>query len=270
MNWNRAKTILIVFLIMTSCLLGYMLINSNSEHGKIRSETIAYTAKLLGERGISVDSSLISDEIKSVSLYEAENVVSDYNEFALKCFSDAKQAQEGYFTSSSGTLSFDGDDFYIHYNVGIDTDNKLKSPSEKAKKYLLSLGIDTNNASVHTSNNGKGVFTVTFTNALDGMSFFDSCIAVSLDGNKIVSASGSWFKKTDILSSSVQLDSVPGLLIKFSSENKVFSNLEISHIELGYAVNEKGVFHKQSTILPVYRITSTDGKVFTIDAREAR
>lgn len=267
MNWSKAKTILILFLLMTSILLSAMLYSSEINSNHIEPQTVSYAVNLLNEKGVSVSPELIPTELSSVPVFEAENVVSDYYEFARQVFPDCYQVSDVSFSSNNGTIEFNGDNFFISYSSGVDTDKKLKSPSEKAKAYLTTIGIDISGAEIDTSNDSQGLFTVNFTNVLEDKLFFDSKISVTLKGEKITSINGTWFTKTESLSSNAPLDSAPGLLVKFSAENKEFSNLEISHIELGYAVNEQGVFHKQSSILPVYQIITTDGRQFYIDAR---
>ncbi len=267
MIWSKAKTILILFLLMTSILLSAMLYNSEIKSNHIEPQTISYAVNLLKEKGISINPNLIPSELGSVPVFEAKNVVSDYYEFARLVFPDCYQVSDASFASNNGTIEFYGDNFRISFASGVDTDKKLKSPSEKAKAYLSTIGIDTSVAEIDTSNDSQGLFTVNFTNVLEDMLFFDSKISVTLKGEKITSINGTWFTNNESLSSYAPLDSAPGLLVKFSAQNKEFSNLEITHLELGYAINEEGVFHKQSSILPVYQIITTDGRELYIDAR---
>lgn len=266
MNWNKAKNILILFLLSTSILLSAMLFNSEKKSNQVEPQTVTYALKLLKDKGVSVSPDLIPITLGTVPVFECANVVTDYDEFAMRVFPVNTKVSETLFTSENGSVDFNGDSFSISFTEGITTDEKLKSPSEKAKSYLSTIGIDVMDAKVNTSNNAQGLFTVTFTKILDNKHFFDSIISVSLLGEKIVSVNGAWFTEKNILNHAA-LDSAPGLLIKFASENKEFTNLEISSFELGYAINEQGVFHKQSTILPVYQIITTDGRKFFIDAR---
>ncbi|MEE0944509.1 MAG: hypothetical protein UIM24_03555 [Clostridia bacterium] len=267
MNWNKAKNILILFLLFTSILLSAMLFSSEKKSKQVEPQTVTYALKLLKDKGVKVSPELIPITLGTVPVFESENAVTDYDEFAKRIFPINTKITDNLFTSQDGSIVFNGDSFSINFNNGIDTDTKLKSPSEKAKSYLSTIGIDVFNAEVNTSNNAQGLFTVSFTEILDNKRFFDSQISVNLLGKKIISVNGTWFTKKSTLSNNASLDSAPGLLIKFASENNDFTNLEISSLELGYAINEQGVFHKQSTILPVYQIITTDGRKFFIDAR---
>ncbi len=267
MNWSRAKTILIIFLLATCLLLSGMLYNSARKSSQIQPDTIQYATTILKERGITVNPSVIPTNIKAVKIYTADNCISDYADFAKLVFSDCVETNGGEYTSELGTLSFNGDRFTIKYTNGIQTDPKLKSPAEKAKAYLLPLGIDVSDASVNVSNDAQGLFTVSFQNKLDSSQFFDSRIDIELLGEKIVSVDGVWFQKNDTPPTSVMLDSAPGLLVKFASVTPEFSNIEITSLTFGYAINEKGVYHKETTVLPVYQLVTADNQIFYIDAR---
>lgn len=267
MNWSRAKSILILFLIFTSLLLSGMLHISNQKSSMIEPQTISYTTQLLEKKGVYISPELLPNKLYSLSVYEGENVISDYFEFAKTVFPDAEKISDTNYNSSMGTIEFFGDKFDIKFSDGLPTDKKLKSPSEKAKNYLSTIGINISDAVINTTNNAEGLFTVCFTNKLNGYSLFDNKISVTLSGENIVAVSGVWFGKKSVQSSNFTLDSAPGLLLKYTEQNPEFRNIEITAIEIGYAINEQGVFHKESSILPVYKIVTSDGNEFYIDAR---
>lgn len=267
MNWSRAKSILILFLIFTSLLLSGMLYISNQKSSMIEPQTISYAIQLLEKKGVYILPDLLPNKLYSLSVYEGENVISDYFEFAKTVFPDAEKISEANYSSSIGTIEFVGDNFDIKFLNGLPTDKRLKSPSEKAKNYLSTIGINISDAVVNTTNNSEGLFTVCFTNKLNGYSLFDNQISVTLSGENIIAVNGVWFTKKSLQSSNFTLDSAPGLLLKYTEQNPEFRNTEIIAMEIGYAINEQGVFHKESSILPVYKIVTSDSNEFYIDAR---
>lgn len=269
MNWTKAKNILIVFLLLTFLLLSAMLYDSEKNSSQIQPETVDYAINLLHERGIEIDPQIIPGTIDTMHILEVENVITDYSSFAKLAIPDCTQTSDVVYSSEKGTIEFYGDSFTLSYTNGHKTDKKLKSPAEKAKAYLAGLEIDVSTASVSTSNNAEGLFTVTFVKIVEGLSFFDCKLTVTFDGENIINVSGTWFKEAPLPTTSVTIDFPHGLLIKYSSSNEDFSDIVVTDLTLGYAINENGVYHKQATLIPVYRVTTTDNRVFYIDARRA-
>ncbi|MBQ7793366.1 MAG: hypothetical protein IJ366_02490 [Clostridia bacterium] len=266
MNWSRAKSILIFFLILTNLFLASMLVRSAINNTRILPETVNNAVLLLKERKVTVDASVIPTKIETKRIFTVENVIADYTEFAKKVLGENFSILDNTYSTETASITFNGDSFSIKYNDGIETDVKLKTPTEKSRAYLAALGIDTSKASAEVKNDAHGLFTVTFTEKLGNMLFFDRRVSVELLGERIVSAGGCWFTKTDVSSTQSTLDSVPSLLVKYASGNAEFSNIEISDITLGYAIGEANVFHKTANVLPIYEISCTDGRVFFIDA----
>ena len=268
MNWGKAKTILIVFLLFTTVVLYLMLYTSNSKRNVISDETVTNSITILNQRGIKLEPSLIPKKLDSAPIYTVENALIDQESFVASALGEDFSFENDIYTSKNGTLAFWGDRFSVTYPNGLDTDKALKSPAEKARAYLLTLGLDLYETDVVVKNDAKGTFTVTFSKKLDKLPFFDRSIKCTLKGEKITGAEGSWFYNEEYSPTQASLDSVPSLLIKYSSENKSFTNIEINKITLGYAINENSVYHKKATVLPVYQVETKDNKVFYIDARE--
>ena len=268
MNWSKAKTILIIFLLFTTLLLSTMLHTSNSKRRTISDDTVTNSIKILSDRGVKIEPSLIPKRLESATIYTVENALIDQKEFVKSALGENFTFENDIYTSPLGTLLFWGDRFSVTYPDGIDTDKALKSPAEKARAYLMTLGLDLYKTDVIVKNDATGTFTVAFSSKLDNLPFFDRSIKCTLKGEKLIGAEGSWFYNEEYSPTQVSLDSVASLLIKYSSENKLFSNIEINKITLGYAINENNIYHKKATVLPVYQIETADNKVFYIDARQ--
>lgn len=269
MNWSRAKSILIVFLLCTSIVLSYSLISSREKSRTINPQTIEHTINLLELRGITVSSNLIADKISSERIYNVENVIADYKTFAETVFPGCTPGENNFYYSNDGTaeINFFADRFKVTFKNGYPTSHKLKSPSDKARAYLISIGIDVGDSKVTVANDAEGIFTVSFTNTLGSHPFFDCNIQAVLKGENLMSVSGTWFKELEILPSASELKPLTSLLTDYSSHNKEFTGIEIADITLGYSINEHGVYHKQSTVSPIYQVITTEGKIFYIDAR---
>ena len=266
MNNSRAKTILIVFFLLTNIILLSMLISSYMEYIQIPDKTLDTTVQLLSEKGITIDKSLIPDSIGNDKLITVNNVIDTYENFARNVLSENHTIEDGVFKNEKATINYYGDRFRITFNEGLDTSEKDRSPADKASSYLKSIGIDTGSAKISSSNNSEGLFTVQFSKAFYNKPFFDSIVTVEIMGTKIISVHGSWFEKEDAVQA-VNLSSAPSLLVSFFSKNPSISDTTITNIQNGYAICENGIFHKQVTLIPVYEVTTDHFGKFYIDAR---
>ena len=266
MNNSRAKTILIIFFMLTNMCLLTLLLHSYNTYRSVPEEVINTTVELLHERGISIDKELVPKSIGIQKQILVENIITTHDDFAVNLLGEnTKKNDVGYY-SETGQLSFTGDKFHLKYKEGYETNKKMKSPADKAKDYLKTMGISTKGAAISSSNNDKGIFSVIFTKMLHGKPFFDCNIKINIAGTKIVEVTGSWYNK--ISTDANQLTkSASGLLVNYTAKNPEFTNVKITNLKPGYAINEDGVFHKQAVLLPVYEITTDNNKKIYIDAR---
>ncbi len=266
MNNARAKTILIVFFLLTNIILLIMLLDSYNQFISIPEETVKTTTEFLSQRGIEISEELIPRKIGKEKLITVTNVIDTYENFAKKALSDNLTNENGIYKNESATVNFYGDRFRITFKDGIATNDKDRSPSDKAKSYLKSIGINTNGAHITSTNNSEGLFWVTFNKSFYKKPFFDCMITVELKGKSITSVHGSWFEKSEH-DQTVRLSSAPSLLVSHFAKNPDLKNVKVTNLESGYAISENGVFHKQVTLLPVYAVTTDKYEKFYIDAR---
>ena len=269
MNWSKAKTILILFLLFTNIFLLSLIINAYYKRTRVPEEVISSAVTLLNSRSIKVAPALIPSVIDDAKIFTVENVVDDYESFAKLVLQDEIEPTDNGYLGKNASIRYKGDRFYICYTEGIDTPDELKSPADKAREYLKSIGIDPKNSEITVTNDSNGLFTVSFTQIIDKKPFFDCNISVELDRAKIMAVYGNWFIKDDESGSQSTLESVPGLLVKFSAQNPNLSDAEIIKLKSGYAVDEteSSIFHKQTMIIPVLEITMSDKSKYYIDAR---
>lgn len=266
MNNARAKTILIVFFLLTNIILLIMLLDSYNRFISIPEETIKTTADFLSHRGIQINEDLIPNKIGKEKIITVTNVIDTYENFAKKVLPDNPTIENGVYKNESATVNFYGDRFRITFKDGISTSEKDRSPSDKARTYLNSIGINTNGAHITSNNNAEGLFSVTFSKSFYKKPFFDCTVTVELKGKSITSVHGCWFERTQA-EQTVRLASAPSLLVSYFTKNPNYKDVKVTSLQSGYAISENGVFHKQVTLLPVYAVTTDTNEILYIDAR---
>lgn len=271
MNWSKAKSILIVFLICANVFLLCIILNASYKRSEVSESLITSTVSLLHSKGIEISPSLIPKTTESDKSFSAENIITDYESFAKLFIGDEITADDTGYSSSIGSVHYFGDRFDVRFTDGVETSPDQKSPADKAKAYLKELGIKPKQSHITVSNDSTGLFKVNVTKTVDRKPFFDCSVTVELTKDKITAVSGIWFFRTGEQPSVSELESVPGLLVKFFSANSDFSGMNITGLTSGYAVyeNDISIFHKQTVIIPVLEISTSEGQKYYVDARSS-
>ena len=265
MNWSRAKTILIFMFLATAIFQSFVLYNSERKTKNISPEIITACTELLDKNQISVKTEIIPKRNYSLPYIEADNAISDYQEFAkLVLGQDAKKTEENTYSSPSGTVTFSGNSFNIIAS-GLPTaiKNELSAVS-KSKELLDSLGFDLNSAKETVKKNANG-FDITYSSHIGDTPVADSTITVSIQNSEIKSISGKWFNITEKYGS-VKLKSITSVLIDLIKAD-IEKPAKITEISLGYIIPENNSYQKSASLVPVWRLSFENGQTLSIDAR---
>ena len=80
-----------------------------------------------------------------------------------------------------------------------------------------------------------------------------------------ISCSGTWFNETESQNGNSNIKSITSALIDFIPNAKTPD--EITKIEFGYNIFDKASYHKSSTLIPVWKVTTKNGETYLLDAR---
>lgn len=256
MNWYKAKTILIVFLVITNAFLLFNIIFNVKDGTYISDKTISETAAILHNNGIDIDESIIPHKNVNAGQFEADNIIEGYQSFAEKLLGEnPEKISDTQYTSEKGTLEFSGD-FFAFTQKG-----DVSHGDEKMDRELLhSLGIDISDYVYQ-----QGVFS----KKVNKLNVFNSRLSVDQNEQGEVTVSGVWFEKNSnkILSPGT-MKPITAVLIDFiSSPERPQGGISIVNLEWGYTVYETEVFHKSIVPVPVWKIELSDGEKIYMDAR---
>lgn len=270
MNWSRVKTVLIILFLCTDIFLLATYLTSKYASSTVSPEVIESTVEVLKNNNISVNSSIIPQKIPSVISLDAENVIADYETFAKKILGNEIKAIDFGYESVVGKVTFFGDRFNFVKNTMIDaiidvipvTDEKIAK--DVTVSSLQNLGFDLENTEIITEKSDTG-FTVTLENKANSLPIFNSQVVVELSKSGITSVSGIWFNVAESQSGNNNIKSITSALIDFIPDAKTPAT--ITEIELGYNIFDKASYHKSSTLIPVWKVTTKDGDTYLLDAR---
>ncbi len=262
MNWSRAKTILIaLFLIVDLFLLTTIL----TESDRISPEVISSTVEVLKNNGITIDRNIIPSKSQKTPYSEVENVITSYDEFAALLLGDSYTLSgDNSFSVGSKKVSFSGNSFIYESSISKDGISTDKNPQNVAAEFLKNIGFDLSGAEV-SSQKSENSTAVTFYNYSNSLPVFNSSVTVSVSGEIVTSVSGMWFNTINTNEPDTALKSITSILIDTAADIK--TGTHISSLELGYSLPDSTVFHKSAVLIPVWQITSKDGKQYFPDAR---
>lgn len=255
MNWYKAKTVLIVFFVITNTFLLFNVISNGRNDTRIAEEVLEYTAEVLANNGIKIDKERIPKKKRRARQVETDNIITGYDEFALMVLGeDYKKLSETEYESAGGTLSFSGD--YFCYN------GKSEYPAgeEGDVKLLRDMGLE-----ISGFEYDAGVFS----KKINRLSVFNSQITVEHLEDSAVRVSGVWFEENESkLSDAGTVKPITSVLIDFiSSPERSGENVEITDLEWGYMVYETEIYHKSIVPVPVWKIEMSDGKNVYMEAQ---
>lgn len=297
MNWSKAKTILIILFLFTDCFLFVTFAKAIYKSNSVNSEVIASAAELLNSNGIEISNDIIPLSLRLCKYAEADNVISDYAEFAEKILGEKCEKIGGFsYKSERGEISFDGDRFEFSANTPANDaestsghgevaegegeipngDKGEKYAKKTAKNFLKSVGFDLSNSveielksggndGDFKSRNRDFEYVFTFKSKVNGLTFFDNFVTVTVTGGQISAVSGTWFNQNDTTGKNYDIRPITSPLIDLLQlENRPE---KISAIDFGYTVSDKGEYHKSAVLVPIWVLTEEDGTDHVFDAR---
>ncbi len=261
MNWGKVKTILIVLFFCVDAFLLSNIIISTVKSSAIPREIVQSSVQLLNQNGISISEELIPRKIHNAKYVQADNIINDYNDFSLRIAEGSKTSGENVTFSND---YFSCTDLNEEYS-GIKDEHTALSA---AREYLSGKGFDISHTKASSQKTQSG-YSITFQNYNDGLPLFNSSVTVTTDNTGITGISGSWFNITESDNQENALKNVTGILIDFMSSRNDTTPIKISGLEMGYSLFDNDTYHKSAVLIPTWKISTEDGNVFYMDARNA-
>lgn len=280
MDWSKAKSILIIALLITnSILFGFNLYNHNTTKDTTSSKSFAKeTTNLLLEKGIKINSYIPKSRSKLPTLrvefetYDAE----DLNDK----FFDNKANIENPSTDFS-RINYKKELITIMNNRRMRYENssnkkiyKIKKFSEAqtiANNFLLDNQFDTRDMEIsHMSKSGKN-YILNYSKTYDGIIIERSYTNFVINESGVVSMDRLWLNVTDKSEAEIYLMPASKALLTLLDDNE-FYNREITSIDECYYFDpeEQGYVEditkaEQGRAIPAWRIQFKDGENLEID-----
>ena len=258
MNWYRAKTILIVFFIITNLFLFYNITFGTQDENYISDDVVLYTTQVLKNNEITIDSGIIPRKKVSAVQFEADNIITGYEEFSKKVLGELSvKISDNSYMSELGRLDFSGDRF----TLTVENYPQIDLETEKAAISLLeNFNIKISNYEYENQR---------FTKKINKLEVFDCNIEISQEESGKLTISGVWFEKNSKeVSGGKEMKPITSVLIDFISEHeRPQGAVTIEKVKWGYMVYETDTYHKSIVPLPVWKFEFEDNGYICMDAR---
>ena len=243
MDWTKAKTILIVALIVTNIVLIATYLYQNNGFESDDQEMQEVTIKLLESKGIYVETDIPEEHPRMPKLTVQ--------------FDKMKEDVINEQLADQKSLAFNKL-----------TDKKLK---EITAVFIGNCNLMTDNVTFDSIERIGNDIRVTYKNYIDGIAIEDSYIICTITGGKITDLKRYWLNPLEVSENKKEVIPASAALIKFMSENKSEEKRHVQGISLVYYLDSSS-FDAESpvtdTAFPAWKITYNRGKIQYIPAWE--
>lgn len=243
MDWTKAKSILIVALIITNLVLigTYYVQNIRQQNNEKLMETA--TIKLLEEQNIFVKTDIPKEHPEMAKL------TVQYDTMDQNLVNEQLAKQD---TSSGSDL----------------TDDKLIRMTEA---FLKRCGLMTENVTFEQIKRSDEGILISYKNYTDGIAIEDSSITLTVQNGKITDLKRFWLNPVEVSKNEKEVITALAALIKFMSETTADERIYVNDIELVYWLDSSS-FDADSpvtdTAFPAWKITYNKDKIKYIPAWE--
>lgn len=236
MDWTKAKSILIVALIVTNLVLIATYFLQNNRLRNDEKEMQAVTIKLLEEKNIFLETKIPEGHHRMPKLtvqYEKgnEDVIQ-----ALLADQKSLPVQER-------------------------TDENLIS---LANAFIEACGLMSENVTFDSIKHTGGETRITYKNYINDIAIEESEIVCTIRNGKVIDFKSNWLKPVEVNNIEKEVIPAAAALIKFMSENTEAEKIYVEDISLVYWL-DPGVFDAESpvtdTAFPAWKITYNRGRI---------
>lgn len=243
MDFTKAKTILIVALIVTNLVIIATYLYQTNAIKSDEQDLQEVTIKLLESKNIFVETDIPKEHPRMPKLTVQFDKMNE--DIINEKLTNQKSVSERKLT-----------------------DKKLK---EITAAFIENCNLMTDNVTFDSIESGKTDIRVTYKNYIDGIAIEDSYIICKVKDGKITDLTRYWLNPVEVSENKKEVIPAAAALIQFMSENKLEEKITVQAISLVYWLDSSS-FDAESpvtdTAFPAWKITYNRGKVKYIPAWE--
>lgn len=279
MDWSKAKTILIVALLFTNILLGYVLLfNQDIADATVEDDFIENSIQLLNKKNIDVNTLLPTtseDLFGLVVEYEIQDPLEINNNFFQgKGNIEVKGEGLQIISYEDESLTIVNDKLIIYENKPREKVYAINSEEEAAgiaRDFLNDRGISTSDMEISFAKKIGNQYDIEFTKLFDGNYIEATFTNLHLDNRGVVKMERNWLNMKELGTTPIEISSAPKSILALLSMKEVYGKT-ISDISLCYYFDPEmqsydidPIETQQGTTIPAWRVQFEDGYKVIID-----
>ncbi len=279
MDWSKAKTILIVALLITNIFLAYFLYGEQEVgNAVLNPEFIEETEELLGRNGILLQSDLPTE---TGQLY---NLTVEYEDMLPGTINDRFFNSEGVINRNEGAvieidygdegITLINEKLMIYENAATEAGNpigNLEQAMELAKQFLMERGYETDDMGLSYWRETENGYYLDFTKIFQDSYIELSYTVVIIEDGRITRMERTWLNTKEIEETDYKIVPAPKAILELLSMEDA-SNKTITDISLSYYFDpEKQEYlddyqqAMEGRAVPAWRVQFQDGYDVILD-----
>lgn len=279
MDWSKAKTILIVALIVTNLLLGYVLYRGEFIVDEtINKDFIEDAIVLLKNKDIKIATDIptivpslsslkveyewLNKDILNKNFFDGDGIIRSKNDELLEIFNE----DEILTIINNKLLIYESKSSVPKYNI-----KSEKEAIELANDFLFDRKIDISDMKLSFIKQVDGVYNLEFTKVFDDNYIESTFTNLQLDNTGVKKLERNWLNMKEIGLKSLMIGSAPKSILNLISMEEAYGKT-IKDISLCYFFNPQGHDYvenpdeaRQGTTIPAWRVQFEDGYKIFID-----
>lgn len=279
MDWSKAKTILIVALIVTNIFLAYFLFGEQTPgNAAYDPEFLEETEDLLGRNGIILEASV---PMETEQLY---NLIVEYEEmepaklgeryFNTETEIDGSEGAVVEIESADESISIINNKLLIYENTGESAGNSISNLDqavEKALGFLVERGYETDDMQLSYWRETENGFYLDFTKVFEDSYIELSYTVFRIENGQITRMERTWLNTKDIEQTDYKIVPAPKAILELLSMEDA-SNKTITEISLCYYFDPERQDYlddyqqaMEGKAVPAWRVQFQDGYDVILD-----
>ncbi len=241
MDWTRAKSILIIALLITNLVIGGSIVYQNIVEAEAKKTFLNNTLDILEQKNIHIECEIPDDRVK-MPVLSVE-------------YDDLDQ------TILRGQLSL--------MEALPESSRSEKDIVALANKALEKSGIMTDNVEYDRIEESDGKTTVYYVNKIDGVLIEDSYIQCVVEDGKAVDIKRLWLEPVELGKNKKEVIPIAEALIRLMHDNQEFDEIRVEEIELVFWLDTSSLDLGSAisdTAFPAWKITYNNGRIKHITA----
>jgi len=272
MEWQRVKSILIGVFVVVNIFLIISYMGGIKTGVTIDNQTVLNAITVLNKNNITIDEKLIPRRTDDIRMFDAVNQFESSKAVAEFAYQNAQKLNLDYFNPQNVVMGDTTFEYIAPKGENVKELEKLDANSAKiyAEKEIKKLELCMNTRYESSATQKDEGFVVTISPVYEGKRILDSNIYVEVTSAGIKKIFGqNWLCDSITDGGITNVIAVTEILINFAinpSRDKT-NQVQITKLDMGYFLGNRGGEKRTVTAVPVWRITTNEGKSYYFDSR---